>query len=160
MFLFFVRIYRISLFFLECPPRILCGFMWRLQKSLQLVIVRLIYFSINLIEFSQFWFTTNLIRYVSTKKDGLFQDKRNGPRMIAKTTTAVDCKRWVFHPLWQAVSTKVRVWRARLGVPTIGTSADGRQQDATWSLPRCYCTAATAQERRRRVMCATPTLVV
>jgi len=42
MFLIFVRIYRISLFFLECPPRILVGFMWRLQRSRQLVIVRLI----------------------------------------------------------------------------------------------------------------------
>ena len=38
-FFIFVRIYRISLFFLECPPRILGGFTWRLQRSLQLVIV-------------------------------------------------------------------------------------------------------------------------
>ena len=29
------------LYFLECPPRIIGDFMWRLQRSLQLVIVRL-----------------------------------------------------------------------------------------------------------------------
>jgi len=33
MFLIFVRIYRISLFFLDCPPRILSSFVWRLQKE-------------------------------------------------------------------------------------------------------------------------------
>ena len=42
MFLIFVRISRTSLFFLECPPRILGGFTWRLQMSLQLVIVRFV----------------------------------------------------------------------------------------------------------------------
>ena len=33
MFLIFMRICRISLFFLDCPPRILGGFSWRLQKE-------------------------------------------------------------------------------------------------------------------------------
>ena len=33
MFLIFVRICRISLFFLDCPPRILGGFTWRFQKE-------------------------------------------------------------------------------------------------------------------------------
>ena len=40
MFLIFVRIYLISLFFWKCPPRILDGFMCRLRKNLQLVIIR------------------------------------------------------------------------------------------------------------------------
>ena len=30
---FFLRICRISLFYLDCPPRILGGFTWRLQKK-------------------------------------------------------------------------------------------------------------------------------
>jgi hypothetical protein len=33
MFLIFVRILRISLFFLDYPPRILDGITWRLQKE-------------------------------------------------------------------------------------------------------------------------------
>ena len=40
MFLIFVKISRTSLFFLECPPKILGGFTWMLQRSLQLVIVK------------------------------------------------------------------------------------------------------------------------
>ena len=36
---FFIFV-RISLFFLEYPPKILGGFTWKLQKSLQLVVIR------------------------------------------------------------------------------------------------------------------------
>ena len=38
MFLISVRIYRI--FLLKCPPRILGGIMWRLERNLQLKIIR------------------------------------------------------------------------------------------------------------------------
>ena len=31
------------LYFSECPPKLICGFTWRLQKSLQLVIVRFLH---------------------------------------------------------------------------------------------------------------------
>ena len=40
MFLFFVRISKTFLFFLEYPPSILGDFTWRLQRNLKLVIVR------------------------------------------------------------------------------------------------------------------------
>ena len=48
-FLFLWEFSRISLFFLEYPPRVLGGFMWMLESSLQLVIVRY-YFLIRLLQ--------------------------------------------------------------------------------------------------------------